>query len=175
MIDAFFKLDGLTVEMKPTITKWGYEDLEDDPEQHRWRAQWNSNFDSTVYGISLTAHRVLKLTARGAWIEVYGYRQATRQPWEEGAPALEWVEHADPTKRFVLNGSGQSWAKLTQEEALESLFIRLSRWSMMIMRERDRALSATYAMEKIRPEMVGQAKQIREVLLYNPQSKGAPQ
>jgi hypothetical protein len=35
-----FKFGGLSVEMQPSITKWGFEDLGDEPDKPRWRAWW---------------------------------------------------------------------------------------------------------------------------------------
>jgi len=151
----FFKLDGMTCESQPAITKWGFEDLEDDPTQHRWRASWvRSDYDSKVTGISLTAHPVLKETPCGVWIHEYGFRQATKQPWEEGAPAMEWVPFYEKLmkKRFVHNGSGSAWAKPTQEEAIRSLAIRLSRWSNHVASNVEKLWSAANVMEALRPE-----------------------
>lgn len=33
-----FKIDGMTFEIEPSITKCGFEGLEDNPETHRWLA-----------------------------------------------------------------------------------------------------------------------------------------
>ena len=152
---SVFKLDGMTFELQPAITKWGFEGLEDDPKQHRWRASWvREDYDSTVTGISLTASPVLRETPCGAWINENGYRQATKQPFEDGAPALEWVPFDERwmKKRFVHNGSGSAWAKPTQEEAIRSLAIRLSRWSNHVAREVQKLWSAASVMEALRPE-----------------------
>lgn len=151
-----FKIDGLTVEMEPSISKWGFEDLEDNPETHRWRAGWasSSGGDPLIYGIILTAHPVIKRTRCGVWINVDGSRQAMKQPWEEGAPAKEWAPFDDRwmRKRFVNDGSGQAWAKPTQEEALRSLAIRLCRWAQNAHRDMKRAQAAADVLEKLRPD-----------------------
>jgi len=150
-----FLFDGLTVENEPAITKWGFEDLEDSPTQHRWRAWWvRSRYDSTMTGISLTAHPVVKETPRGVWISEHAYRQATKQPWEEGAPAMEWVpfDEKGMKKRFVHNGSGSAWAKPTQEGAIHSLAVRLSRWSNHVASDVSKVISAADVMEKLRPQ-----------------------
>jgi len=150
-----FKIDGMTFEMEPSITKWGFEDLEDNPETHRWRATWApGDGDNPISGIFLTAHPVIKRTRCGAWINVDGYRQATKQPWEDGAPASEWVPFNERgmRKRFVNDGSGQAWAKPTQEEALKSLAIRLCRWAQNAHWNMKRVQSAADVLEKLRPD-----------------------
>ena len=151
-----FKIDGLTVEMEPSFSKWGFEDLEDNPETHRWRAGWASIIgdDPLIYGIILTAHPVIKRTRCGVWINVNGSRQATKQPWEEGAPAKEWAPFDDRwmRKRFVNDGSRQAWAKPTQEEALRSLAIRLCRWAQNAHRHMKRVQAAADVLEKLRPD-----------------------
>ena len=150
----FFKIDGLTLEMEPSITKWGFEGLEDSPETHRWRASWVSSGDPSIHGIALTAHPVIKRTRCGVWINCDGSRQATKQPWEEGAPALEWVPFNESwmKKRFVNDGSGQAWAKPTQEEALRSIAIRMCRWAQRAHHDMQRVQGAIYVLEKLRPD-----------------------
>jgi hypothetical protein len=147
--------DGMSIELEPAITKWSFEDLDDNPSTHRWRAWWcSSSSNPPVYGIELRAYPVLKSTPCGAWINVDGYREATKQPWEEGAPAIEWVPFDGQwmKKRFVHNGSGSAWAKPTQEEAIRSLAIRLSRWSNHVARDARKVLAAADVMEKLRPK-----------------------
>lgn len=152
----FFKINGLTFELDPTISKWGYEDLEDNPETHRWRASWasSSGGDPLIYGIILTAHPVIKRTRCGVWINVDGSRQATKQPWEEGAPAKEWAPFDERwmRKRFVNDGSGQAWAKPTQEEALRSIAIRMCRWAQRAHHDMQRVQAAIAVLEKLRPD-----------------------
>lgn len=143
-----------SVERVPSITSFYFADLGDNPTTHRWRAQWSFDSRGDCDGIHLAAHPVLKLTPCGAWINVDGYREATKQPWEEGAPAKEWVPFQPSwmKKRFINNGSGQGWAKPTREEALHSLAIRLCRWTGNIRREVERARSAAEALRKLRPQ-----------------------
>lgn len=150
-----FKLDGMTLEMEPSITKWGFEDLNDSPKTHRWRASWASGGEGDmVNGIILTAYPVIKRTRCGVWINCNGSRQATKQPWEEGAPALDWVPFNERwmKKRFVNDGSGQAWAKPTQEEALRSLAIRLCRWAQNVHWNMRRVQAAADVLEKLRPD-----------------------
>ena len=149
-----FNLDGMTVQCEPAITKWGFEDLDDVPDTHRWRAWWvRSSYDSTVTGIELRAYPVIKTTPCGVWINADGYRQATKQPWEKGAPAHEWVpfEPKWMKKRFIQSGSGSAWAKPTQEEAIHSLAVRLSRWSNHVASDVSKVMSAAATMEALRP------------------------
>lgn len=155
MIDML-KLDGLTVDWEAHISKWGYEDLEDNPETHRWRASWasSSGGDPLIYGIILTAHPVLKRTRCGVWINEHSYREATKQPWEEGAPAKDWAPFDEGwmKKRFVNDGSGQAWAKPTQEEAIRSIAIRLCRWAQRAHHDMQRVQAAITVLEKLRPD-----------------------
>ena len=137
------------VKSVPSISSFGYEDLGDDPTTHRWRAQWETDGD----GISLVDFPVIKLTPCGAWINEHSFREATKQPWEEGAPDKQWVPYREGMKkRFVHNNSGQAWAKPTKEEALHSLAIRLCRWTDNIRREVDRARAAAETLRKLRPQ-----------------------
>jgi hypothetical protein len=164
---AFFKIDGLSLELDPSVTKWSYEDLGDAPEAHRWRAWWapgDGNIE--VGGIELRAYPVLKQTPGGVWINSEGYRDSTKQPWEEGAPAMQWVPFDETwmKKRFILNGSASAWAKPTQEEAIHSLAVRLSRWSNHVARDRRRVLAAANVLEKLRPEYQSYVQHARVVI-----------
>ena len=136
----------------PSITQYGFDDLGDNPSSHRWRAQWVFCWAGRCKGISLSAHPVLRATPCGVWINADGYRQATKQPWEDGAPGEEWVPF-EPwmKKRFVMDGSGQAWAKPTREEALHSLAIRLTRWTANISSAADKAASAASVLQVLRP------------------------
>ena len=137
------------IESVPSISSFGYDDLGDNPTTHRWRAQWATDGD----GIWLVAFPVIKLTPCGAWINEHSYREASKQPWEEGAPAMEWSPYLEGMKkRFIHNNSGQGWAKPTKEEALHSLAIRLCRWTNNIRREVDRARAAAETLRKLRPQ-----------------------
>lgn len=149
-----FKISGLSVEMKPSITKWGFEDLGDDPASHRWRAWWAlGDISSETGGIELRAYPVIKPTRCGVWVDELAWRE-----WEK-----EW-NMSSVGKRFVHNDSGQAWAKPTQEQAIESLAIRLCRWTANMQRERARAESAAKALEKLRPDLSVYAKAALENL-----------
>ena len=163
-----FTLDGHAVEMQPSITKWGFEDLGDEPAKHRWRAWWASG-NGVTYGIELRAYPVIKVNPASVWINQDGYREATRQPWEEGAPAMEWVPF-DPSwmcKRICHNGARAAWAKPTQEEAIRSLAIRLCRWTGRLHRDVKRAESAIVVLTKLRPEWTAYPQTARQNLSGN--------
>lgn len=163
----FFKLDGLTLEQEPAITKWGFEDLGDDPDQHRWRAWWVGGIgECEVCGIGLRAYPVIKVNPQSVWIDEWADRAATKQPWEEGAPGMEWVAYEGKAakKRLLHNGSGSAWAKPTQEEALESLAIRLCRWSNHVNRDVRKALQAAEVMSKLRPQHLAYTEYARNTV-----------
>ena len=134
----------LMVNTTPVITQ-SEDDLADDAAQHRWRAYWND--DDT--GIWLRAYPVVKLTACGAWIDCTAYREASKQPWEEGAPSYIW-QFSDH-KRFVYNGSASAFAKQTREEAIRSLAVRLDRWAIANMRTFSRIQNCAKTMHALRP------------------------
>lgn len=136
------RFDGLSVEMRPAITKWSFEDLGDDPSSHRWRAWWaQGDRPNEVAGIELRAYPVIKQTTRGVWVDELAWRYCGL--WNFSSVG----------KRLVLNDSGQSWAKPTQELAIESLAIRLCRWSNRIASDVRRAKSAADALGKLRPDL----------------------
>ena len=68
---------------------------------------------------------------------------------------MEWVAYeGKPTKKRLLhNGSGSAWAKPTQEEAIHSLAIRLTRWANHVARDVQKARSAADVLEKLRPNL----------------------
>ena len=147
-----------SVEISPTIY-YAQKDLGDEPHMHRWRARWSFACNGDCDGILLSAHPVLKTTNCGVWISEDGYMEATKQPWEDGAPGMEWVSFQPwMKKRFVHNRSGQGWAKPTREEAMHSLAIRLTRWTANIAREVENAASAAAVLEKLRPMDADYAK-----------------
>lgn len=164
-----FTLHGLNVEMQPTITKWGFDDLGDDPAKHRWRATWALSGVDDVGGIRLNAYPVVKTNPASVWIDELAYRQATKQPWEEGAPAYEWMAYGGkPVRtRLLHNGSGQAWAKPTQEEAIRSLAIRLCRWTANLRRDVGYAERAIKALEALRPEWPAYAEHAKQNLAGN--------
>lgn len=151
-----FKLAGLSVEMQPAITKWPFEDLGDEPDKHRWRAWWAlSDVNGITDGIELRAYPVIKVNQASVWINADGYREATRQPWEDGAPDLKWVpfDAGWMRRRILHDGASAAWAKPTQEEAIRSLAIRLCRWTTHIARDAERAASAIRVLERLRPDL----------------------
>jgi len=159
--------NGMTLKTQPAITKWSFEDLGDEPDKHRWRAWWAlSDVNGVVGGIELRAYPVIKVNSASVWIDEFAYRQATKQPWEEGAPALEWVSYdSKPVKKRLLhNGSGQAWAKPTQEEAIYSLAIRMCRWTNRLRNEVERAESAAKALEQLRLDLSWASEQARKNL-----------
>lgn len=143
-----FKLDGMTVQTKPSITKWSFEDLGDEPDKHRWRAWWVTDGNGVVTGIELHAYPVIKTNPESVWINADGYREHTREgiQWEAFEP--RWMR-----KRLLYNGSGSAWAKPTQEEAIHSLAIRLTRWANHVARDVQKARSAADVLEKLRPNL----------------------
>lgn len=147
-------------EMK--VRKYPIDDFGDAPDELRWRATWDSAWDGEIIGIALTAYPVTKLTPKGAWIAKHAYLQATKQPWEEGAPYNEWTFLDDV--RWVSNDGGAAWAKRTQQEALDSLLIRFSRWTNRIQGDIDYFLSAAEALEKLYPEQKVKAQVAREMV-----------
>jgi len=70
----------------------------------RWRCEGSSNSDDRVY-LELTAYRIVRKTAAGAWIDVHG------------------------ESKFVLDGNGKRWAYESQEWALNS-FIKRKQWQI---------------------------------------------
>jgi len=156
-----FELDGLTtIQTLPRIHCYGFEDLGDNPLLHRWRATWEADGS----GIWMQAMPVIRNTPTGAWIARHAYREATKQPWEDGAPAKEW--NYDPNfKRWVSNKSGASYAKPTKEEAIKSLAIRLTRWTCRIKAEYDRAMIATGTLKALCPEFSSYAETSKKNLL----------
>ena len=165
-MDDFFRLGGMSVQMEPAITKWSFEDLEDDPDLHRWRAWWVTDGNSFVSGIELRAYPVIKKNYASVWIDEWASRQATKQPWEDGAPGMEWIAYEDKSmkKRLLHNDSRSAWAKPTQEEAIHSLAVRLTRWANHLARDVEKARSAANALEKLRPNHEWASKYTKETL-----------
>lgn len=151
-----FKLDGMTVQTKPSITKWSFEDLGDEPDKHRWRAWWVTDGNGVVTGIELRAYPIIKTNPESVWINVDGYREHTREGKQWKAFEPPWMK-----KRLLHNGSGSAWAKPTQEEAIHSLAIRLTRWANHVARDVQKARSAADVLEKLRPNMKWSADDAR--------------
>lgn len=153
-----FNFDGMTAQMEPAITKWGYKDLEDDPASHRWRAHWVTESlreGLTVTGIMLEAYPVIKTNRSSVWINEDAQRCGGS--WEVFDPT--WMK-----KRLLHNGSGSAWAKPTQEEALFSLAVRLTRWANHLARDVQKAKSAADVLEKLRPGLSTFAQDAKERL-----------
>lgn len=158
-MNDFFNLDGLSIQMKPAITKWGFDDLGDAPNLHRWRAWWaGGDGIGEVAGIELRAYPVIKPTPCGVWIDEWAYREWV---YGENDPYQIWTDRV-PKKRFVHNDSGQAWAKPTQDEAIKSLAIRLSRWSNRVAGDVNRVRSAAKALETLRPDFAAYADTARK-------------
>ena len=141
-------------EVREIAQDYDARDLGDDATAHRWRAWWRQGYsDLGVNGIVLRAYPVIRATPVGAWIDTDATRQATKQPWEEGAPALEWTKGNWHKTRWVSNTSGAAWAKTTREAAIYSLAVRLDRWATNIAREARRAKQAADVMAELRPDL----------------------
>jgi hypothetical protein len=148
-----FLFDGFSLEMTPAITKWSYEDLGDDPTLHRWRAFWSPcDIDGKTGGIELRAYPVIKPTRCGVWVDEMAWRDG--KGWNTSSTG----------KRFVHNDSGQAWAKPTQEDAIKSIAIRLTRWSNRIAGDVRRAKTAADVLEKLRPDLADFAETARKNL-----------
>lgn len=149
----FFDRVTVTPELA-TRVGYGMADLGDNPDTHRWRAWWATSYDNIVTGVELLAYPVTGLTPSGAWIDTIAGRQASKQPWEEGAPGYEWAFYAAPRKdKWMANGSGSAWAKPTRDEAVRSLAVRLTRWTGHLARDVKRARQCAEALAKLRPDL----------------------
>ena len=131
----FFKTEA--ARLAPQIV-YAYREFEglDDPDRIRWRAAWHRDWNTGLpVGIEMTPYPVARKTRCGVWVDPHACRQATRQPWEDGAPGIEWVLSDKNLWKFVHDGSGSAWAKPTRAAALRSLGIRLCRWSAAVRRD----------------------------------------
>ena len=132
------------IDRGPAIT-YGWKDLSevDDPDRIRWRAHWDSNYSTGLPGgIFMECYPVVRKTYAAAWIDPHACRQATKQPWEEGAPAYEWTLSDSSLHKLVYDKSGSAWAKPTRAAALHSLGVRLTRWSAKARRDVERVNAA---------------------------------
>lgn len=129
----------------PVLTKYplGFADkLADDPDAHRWRAQWDCDWEGTVTGIALIAYPVMRKTPTGAWIDPYAYAHGS------------WVASDDKSRwRWVSDNGNAAWAKPTQERAISSIAVRLSRWALKLRNEVFKAREAASALEKLFPNL----------------------
>jgi len=133
---------------KPAIVfDHGCENLGDNPHLHRWRAWWDYGMNEEVTNIRLSAYPVIKLTPQGAWIDQL-----------EG---MMCHGRLSGLKRIVFNGCRASWAKQTQDDAIKSLAVRLSRWSNHIAQDRPKALEAASVLEILRPDLPSYIQSVR--------------
>lgn len=140
----------------------GMDDLGDDPAKHRWRAWWVPSYDGVIGGVELLAYPVTSLTPSGAWIDTTAGRQASKQPWEEGAPGYEWVYYSGPRKdKWMADRSGSAWAKPTRDEAVRSLAVRLARWTGHLARDVNRARQCAEALAALRPDLPSYVEKAR--------------
>lgn len=127
--------------------------LGDNPDTHRWRAFWEDPItDGHACCITLRAVPVWKLTRFGAWIypDGYGHWDGDQWVWE--------LEHVSRDHcRLVMNFSGQSWAKMSQAEALKSLAVRLERHSLRLRHEVQNARIRAKALRQLQPGLEGLA------------------
>lgn len=144
------RIDGM-VGGQIAITKYGYEHFGDDPVSHRWRAWWSSGTDDwrDGLGIELRCYPVVKTTSAGAWIANHAYWNGAN--WQNISAA-----------RLVMNGSGSAWAKPTQDAAVRSLAVRLSRWFEIQRTSVHRLKAAAITLQKLRPDLPAYSKGILE-------------
>lgn len=129
----------------------------DDLERIRWRALWDSNYSNGLPGgIQMFAYPVVRKTREAAWINTNPLRQLKR--WDEGEKVYEWNNDYQILK-LVYDRSGSAWAKPTRAGALQSLGIRLTRWSTKARRDVER---------------VNAACDVAGALLSAPEAKNAP-
>lgn len=150
------ELLGLTdcmIEVQPTLSKWGNEKLGDDPALHRWRATWDTgDLNEEVGGIWLRAYPVTRLTEAGAWIDPEAFLEGDH--WNMSGFAKRWIS----------NAGASAWAKPTQEEAIRSLAVRLSRWAQKTSHDIARIRSAARGLETLRPDLARFAGEARKHL-----------
>lgn len=150
------ELDFFCEQLSPALTiRFGYtmDKLGDNAETHRWRAWWATSYDNVVTGIELLAYPVVRRTPSGAWIDTAAGRQASKQPWGEGAPAYEWTRYGAGVPKWMADGSGSAWAKPTRDEAIRSLAVRLTRWTGHLARDVKRARQCAEVLASLRPDL----------------------
>ena len=113
---------------------------------------WGGGGGSRLF---LQAFPVTKTTPQGAWIDTDAEADINLYGT---SPTLSWSTADWHRTRWVANGSGASWAKLTREEAILSAAIRLSRWARFIRNDADKALSRAASLRAFRPDLDGYAK-----------------
>lgn len=131
------------------------EDIGDDPNSHRWRAYWERDYDGTITGIELVPYPVVKLTPQGAQIDPHAWRE-----WQTAGRA--W--HLTGDKRFVTNTGDQAWAKPTQERALHSVAVRLTRWARRLHNDQQNIRQAAHVLQQLRPDDAWLGKEAKDRL-----------
>lgn len=112
----------------------------DDPDNIRWRAFWDRDYSTGLpNGIQMYAYPVVRKTPEAAWINTNPLRQLKR--WDEDKRVYEWSNDYQ-TLKLVYDRSGSAWAKPTRAEALRSLGVRLTRWSVKVERDVKRVNAA---------------------------------
>lgn len=152
MLNAMmFRADGHTPDGEIAITKYGFENFGDDPKSHRWRAWWGTGGDDwrDGCGIYLQCYPVIRATPAGVWIANNAYWDGSN--WQN-LSLIKWV----------MDGSGSAWAKHTQEAAIRSLAIRLSRWASLEESAVFRIKQAAVTLKKLRPDLPSYTESILE-------------
>lgn len=111
----------LPMRAEPGITSYPLDYLIDKPDEVRWRAAWNKDWEGEVKGIELRCYPVIKTTPQGAWIDQYAYHNGA---WKLSGQ-----------KRWVSNDGGQAWAKPTRSDAVNSIAYRYQRWASRMQRD----------------------------------------
>lgn len=139
-----WRTDGTGGDNAPAITQYGYDDLDDAPQAHWWRAYWSEP------GISLRAYPIIRKTPTGVWIAHHAWREKHRDG------SYSWTE-IQPI-RWMSVKSAASWAKPTRELAVHSLAVRLTRWTTRVKYEFDRAERCCDILSVVRPDLSEFAK-----------------
>ena len=156
--NLLFAMNENREEMK--IRKYPDDEFGDAPDEHRWRAWWDSESgDGAVRGIVLRCYPVTKVTPCGAWIDPNAWTQ-------NGRDGVEWNKWHGGAK-WVSNDGGAAWAKRTQKEALASLAIRHARWAQRIIHDARYFIEASRALTVLMPDREEQSRRaIRELAAF---------
>lgn len=136
-----------------------YEQFGDDPDNLRWRAWWDKNYDGKVLGIKLECYPVVRQTPCGAWINpvAWIYHRYDETGVEVGHG---WSEPSKQLLRWVGNESGQAWAKKTQQAAIDSLLYRFQRWGRRMGQDLGYFLAVAHALGEIYPDKKAMAERV---------------
>ena len=145
------RIDGM-VDGEIAVTKYGYEHFGDDLASHRWRAWWSSGTGDwrDGLGIELRCYPVVRATNAGAWIAHHAYWNG--ENWKNITAA-----------RWVKNDSGSAWAKPTQDDAVRSLSVRLSRWAEIQRNSVHKLKAAAVTFQKLCPDLAKNSDFILDV------------